>query len=279
MSAVRKTAKAGLFLFSVLAILVVASGIYLYMNMGGIARQITERIASDALGVPVTLGGMDISLENKKVVVTDIRIANPPGYSKPYAMTIGSVTVAGESFSRELLTFAMIDVDNTNVNLEVTPNGTNLGDMKKNTEKVAQKAGSGAPNPSAGAGKPAAAKGGDMKVIIRTVALTHTQLNPSVTLVQKDLAYVNVPDIRLQGIGEKENGVLAGEAVAQVLGAVLASVNKTANSAGFLQGLSLDSLNEMGVSTLDVFNKNLKENFNEDVDQFKKGVKNLFGGE
>lgn len=262
MSAVKKAAKTSLFLFSAIVILLVCGIAYLYVNMGSIAKQISEQVASQALGVPVTIDSMDIALEEKKVVVSGIKISNPSGYKTGDSISIKTIAIAAESFSKDLLTFARVEVDGTNVNLIVKPEGTNLGDLKKNVDARQQNT----------SGK---AKASDMKVIVKKFALTKAQLNPSVTLINKDLAYVTVPDIHLSGIGEKENGILAQEAVEQIMAAVLQQFNKSANGAGFLEGLSLEQLNEIGVSTVDVFQKNLKKSFDEEVDGFKKGVEGL----
>ncbi|MCB1784351.1 MAG: hypothetical protein KDI13_10205 [Alphaproteobacteria bacterium] len=270
MSVVKKTAKASLFLLSLFVFAFVGLGAYIYVNMGSLAKQLTEQIASQALGVPVTVGGMDISLEEKKVVVHDIRISNPPGWKKPYAMTVANVTVAAEKFSENLLTFARISVEGVNANMEVGPSGTNLGDLKNNAAKVSAQGKTQDQTPSAAQ---------DIKVIIKELTMKETQLNPSVMLVDKDLAFVTVPEIRLQGIGERQNGILAEEAVAQVAQAVFAELNKAGAKAGFLEGLSLDSLNNIGVGTMDVFGNKVKEHFDEDVGQFKKGLNSLLNKE
>ncbi len=264
MSAVKKTAKLSLYLFSAFVILVVAGGAYFYVNMGSIAKQMTEKVATDALGVSVRIADMQISLEDMKVVVHNISIANPKGYKKSEAITINEVVVAGESFSKELLTFSRVSVDGTTVNLEVSPNGTNLGDIKKTVDSKSATNGS-----SSASSAP--------KVIVKKFALTKAQLNPSVTLLDKDLAFVTVPDVHRSGIGQKENGIVAQEAVAQIATAVLDQFNKSANGAGFLGGLSLDVLNDIGVSTVDVFKKNLKESFDKDVNQLKDGIDGLKG--
>ena len=265
MSAVKKTAKLSLYLFSILVVLLVVGVAYLYMNIGSIAKDMTERVASDALGVAVTLGDMQISLEDKKIVVSDIRIANPKGYQKPDAMRIKEIVVAGESFSTELLTFSLVSVDGTHVNLEVSPQGTNLGDLKKNVDGNMASGGSSTQNSEA------------PKVIVKKFSLTKAQLNPSVTLLDTDLAAIVVPDVHLSGIGQKENGIVAQETVGQIAKAVLDQFNKSANSAGFLGGLSLDVLNDIGLSTVEVFKKNLKESFDKDVDQLNEGIKSLKG--
>ena len=255
MSAVKATAKASVYLFSFFVVFLVAGAIYLYVNMNSLAQQLTEKYASEALGVAVKIGEMDIQLDIKTVIVRNVTIANPKGYTKPHAITVKDITIAGDSFSSDLLTFNKIGVNGTDVTLEVVGQGTNLGDLKKSVEAK-----------SARTSEPS---GDEIKVIIKKLAMTKAQLNPSVTLIKQDLEPIQVPDIHLKGIGQKENGVHAQDAIAQVMQAVLQNFNKSANSAGFLKGLSLDALNDIGVSTVDVFKKNAQETFDKRVNQIK----------
>lgn len=273
MSAVKRLAKISLFLFTILVLLIVGGSVYFYMNMNEFVRGMAEQVASNALGVDVTIGEVDIQLNEMKVVTRDIAIANPQGYTKPYAVNISGVTVALEDFSEELLTFAMIGVDGTKVNLEVKPKGTNLGDIKKKLEARSKTVEG--QKPTADQVADVEKNKADIKVVVKNFALTGAELTPSVTLLKSDLGVVTVPDIYLQGIGEKENGILAREAVAQIMNSVLQEVNKTANKAGFLEGLPLAIMNDIGVSTLDVFQKNLKKSYDDDVNKFKQGVEGL----
>ncbi len=278
MSVVGKIAKTGLYLFVFVVLLFVAGGVYLYMNINTFAKQFVEQVATDALGVPVRIAEMDITFEEKKVVVHGIQISNPPGYKKPHAIKVNTVTIAAETLSEELLTFARVDVDGTNVNIEVGQNGTNLGDIKKgiDTKQVNEsKTGVSSSVPSVHSDGAALSHDAQPKVIIKKFSLTKAQINPSVTLIDKDLAYIVAPDLHLKGIGQKENGIAANEAVVQIVEQLLQHFNKSANKAGFLKGLSLDALNDIGVSTADVFKKNLKESFDEDVDQIKDGLNDL----
>lgn len=263
MSVVKKTAKASLYIFSFFVILFVAGGVYLYVNVDSLAKQLSEQVASDALGVPVTIGEMHISLEEKKVEVKAIKISNPAGYRKPHAVEIASIVIAAETLSKELLNFARVEVDGTITNLEVKGKSTNLGDLKAKID--AKQSGA----------KPTNKK--PIKVIVQKFSLTKAQLNPSVILLNRDLAFVTVPDIHLIGVGEKDGGVIAQDAIAQIMEAVLGKFTSSANSAGFLEGLSLDVLNQMGVSTGEVFKKNLKKSFDKDVEQLKQGVEGLKG--
>ncbi|MGH1456001.1 MAG: hypothetical protein ACRBDI_04405 [Alphaproteobacteria bacterium] len=273
MSVVKSAAKLSLYLFSFFVIIFVVGVGYLYMNMNSLAKDIAQDVASNALGVPVIISDIDIKLEDKKVVVNGISISNPDGYKKDHAIKVARVTVAMENWSKDLLTFAMVGVDGTQVNLEVQPRGTNLGDLKKNIEarsKTVQ-----GNEPSAAQVADVESKKENIKVIVRDFALTGAQLKPSITLLGGDLNVITVPDIHLQGVGEKENGLLAHEAVAQIMNGVLQEFNKSANSAGFLEGLPLDVMNDIGVSTIDVFQKNLKKSYESEVDKFKKGFDGL----
>ncbi|MCK5373650.1 MAG: hypothetical protein KAJ40_00035 [Alphaproteobacteria bacterium] len=271
MSAIKKTAKITLFLFSVFILLLVGGGAYLYLNLDALAKRFSEQAASDALGVPVSIGEMTISLSEKKIVVNNISVANPKGYKNKNALTVKNITIAGESFSKELLTFALVQVGGIVVNLEVNERGVNLGALKKYSEKTAQKAS------KESKGNSSSSAGSDIKVIIRKFSLTDAQVNPSITLLNGDLASVKAPDINIIGIGEKENGALSQEVIAQIMNIVLEEFNQTANSAGFLKGLSLDMLNDIGVSTGEVFNKNLKDSYSKEVDKFKKGFDGIKG--
>ncbi len=273
MSFVKRSAKLSLYLFSFLVVIFVIGVGYLYVNMNGLAKGLAQDVASNALGVPVQIADIDIQLENKKVVVHGVSISNPEGYQKDNAIHVAKITVALEDWSKDLLTFAMVGVEGTEVHLEVRPDGTNLGDIKKRVE-ARSKTVKGA-QPSAEQIADVEANKENIKVIVRDFSLTRAQLKPSITLLRKDLTSITVPDIRLSGVGEKENGVLAHEAVAQIMNGVLQELNKTANKAGFLEGLSLDVMNNMGVSTIDVFQKNLKKSYEGEVDKFKQGFEGL----
>lgn len=260
MSAAKKITKTGLLIFNLFVICIVMGlAIYMYVNTGSLAKRFTQATASQALGVSVTIGDMDINIEELKVILSDITIANPVGYKKPQALHIDKITVAGEQFSPKLLTLARIEVEGTNVNLEVGTGGTNLGDLKKNIET--------------GKDFPAADIG--LKVIARDVLVKKTQLNPSVILVDKDMAFINVPDMHVMGVGEEENGVTPHTAIGQVMTAVIQELHRSANDAGFLEGLPLEAMNDIGVSTLDVFNKNLKESAQKQIDAAREGVETL----
>ena len=84
-------------IFSVIVLLIIAAGIFLYFNFGGIAKTLAQKIASDALGVSVRMTSLDISLEERTAVVNNLRISNPPGYDGAHAMTAEKIISSAKS--------------------------------------------------------------------------------------------------------------------------------------------------------------------------------------
>ena len=242
--------------------LIVIGAVVLYLNLGNVAKALTEKIGSETLGVKVSLAAMDISLQDKKVEVKGLKIANPPGYKKAQSMSVDLIRVVGESFSKELLIFDEITVSGTTINMEVAEEGTNLSDLKKNIKPKAsaeEKTESGEP----------------IKVIIRKLTIDDATLNPAVMLISQEMSPVTMPDIILTGIGQKTNGVLISEAVAQVLDRVTKTATKAASQQGMLQGMDDAALQEIGAQ-MDM-GKSLLDNAKKDVEGLTEGIKGLFG--
>lgn len=239
-------------------------GVYMMMNMDTLAKQMTQRMATEALGVKVTMGNLEISLPERKAVVSSLRIGNPEGFSKPHAVTIDRINIDLEDISKELITFDDISISGTRVNLEVTEAGTNLHAIQKNL------------TPAAPANEPSVEDEyvQKIKVIIDHLEVEDAQLNPAVTLLTaQELSPVTVPDIELTGIGRKENGVLAQEAIVQVWSALSKNFSQAANGAGFYEGLATDILDEIGAGQIE----GIKSKISEGINEVGKSLKGFFG--
>lgn len=245
-------------------------GVYIVMNMDMLAKGAIERLGSEALGVDVSLGGVKISLQEKKATVSGLKVANPEGFKKSHALSVDEISVALGDISKALLVLNDITVKGTSVNLEVQENGTNLLAIRDGMPaKPAQEEPVEAPTAE---GEAAQETLPPVKVIVKRFELGAAQLNPSVTLLsEQDLAPVIVPDIVLTGIGEKENGVLAREAVKQIWTQVSARFSATANEAGFYQGLSEDVIKDVVDGQLGGFKDKLQDGINK-VSESLKGL-------
>ncbi|MEM6781620.1 MAG: hypothetical protein AAF569_07130 [Pseudomonadota bacterium] len=233
------------FIFMVLGLVILMGGIFVYLNFGDLTKRAAERIASNALGVTVKISSLDISLTDKKVTVNGLKIGNPPGYKKPYAMTSERINIGLNTASKELIDFKNIQVEGSVVNLEVTEKGTNLNDLKKLAQAKPQKESMGSET---------------IRVIVQNMVIGASTLNPSVTLLGGDLGTINIPSVRLSGIGRKENGVLARDAITQIITKYMSVAEKEANQAGYLKGVTKEV-----------------EKIEKVVDDVKKDFKVIFG--
>lgn len=238
-------------------------GVYMMMNMDTLAERITERLASEALGVTVSIDALEVSLQDKRAQVNGLSVANPAGFKKPNLMTVDRIEVRLDKISQQLLNLKNINVEGTRVNVEVNENGTNLHALRQSIEsnkKPNQKAVENIENP--------------MKIVVQQFVMADAQVNPSVTLItDQDLQSVKVPTIRLTDIGEKENGLLVREAIGQIWTDLSKTFAAAASNAGFYEGLSADVLQDIGVSQFGSLKTKLQDN----VDSIGSGIKGLFG--
>lgn len=206
-----------------LLILTFIGGVYFYMNFGDISKRAVEKVASNALNVSVKISKLDLSLSEKSVTVSGIRIANPPGYKSKNIVEVGAVAIilAEVPENYDLIKFKLFDVKDALVNLEVKQKTTNLTDLKNGMSRSSSKR-----------------SGSDTKVILNKFHINQSKLNPTITLIADDLGSIKIPPVTLRGIGTKENGVLAEEAIKQIITQYFDIAQNTAQSSGYLEGLA-----------------------------------------
>lgn len=239
--------------------LIFGGGVYLYMNFNTIAHQLAEKYASQALGVEVSIGLMDVSLQERHITVNNIKIDNPPGYKNAHVATIGKLDITAGRLSRELIEFKNVSVEDADIYLEVKPGSTNMSDIRNNLNRNAGE------NPSAGEQA--------VKVILDHMIMNGT-IHPSVTIADLNIEAMALPTLELNNIGGA-NGVSPGEAMAQIWVPLSRQVLRAANQQGYLQGMNEEALKEMGMSRLN----EVKDRINEEVDSITNNLKGFLGGE
>lgn len=210
------------FLFIILGVL--AAGGYLYLNAASLITRTAEKIASDALGVGVNIGSIDVSLADKKVTVSNLQVGNPPGYRSAHAMAAEEIAITLNTASKELINFQDIQVKGSVVNLEVNEKGMNLNDLKALANRKEQKESVGSEQ---------------VRVIIEQMAIGASVINPHITLAGQDISQpIKMPSIRFSNIGKgSANGMTAGDAITHVMGKYLSAVESAAREGGMLGAL------------------------------------------
>lgn len=197
----------------------VAGGFYLYQNAEGMIIRTTEKIASEALGVSVDIGGLHLALAEKKLTVRSIKIGNPAGFKQPHAVTAETVDVTLADFSSKEIKFKNITVNGSVVFLELGDKGMNVLALKERMASKEQKQ---------------KAANETIKVIIDHMLISATTIRPSITLLGDNVGDINMPALTLDGIG-RGRSVTAGDAIVQIMDQYLSLVAKQARNTGVLK--------------------------------------------
>lgn len=220
-------------ILGVLFAIIIIGGIIFALTFSSVAKKIAERVASDTLGVKVTISDLKIDLQELKVTLNGITIDNPPGFREySNAVELSSISIDAHSFDTKPLAFDSIEVGNTKVFLELSRIGSNLGKIKENLGK---------------APKEETAANEAIKVIISKLDLGQSELYAVVPVLNREEINLKLPNIKLTGIGERSNGILAREAVAQVMDKIIDVSAETAAKNNLLSGVLPAHVDGLGV--------------------------------
>lgn len=192
-------------IIAVLAIIVVA-GVVIFMNMGNIAKTLVERVATNTLQTPVTVGSLDISIAEQRVQLDGLVIKNPEGFPSADMMKVASIVIAAEDLTGETLIFREVAVNGMEVFYDLTPQGNNLSTVKKNIK---------ASDSNESADSPAA----ERKVAIRALNIAGARITPNVSGIEgKSFSKtVDLPEINMTNIGTEKKPAEADAAISAVL--------------------------------------------------------------
>lgn len=194
-------------------------GAYLYLNGNQAVTRAAETIASDALGVPVRIGSIELSLRNQKATVRNLSIGNPPGFTQPHAIEAAEIAITLASASRTRIDFKDITVKGSVVYFEVNERGMNVLALKDLAARKEQR-------------QKAAAQ--PVKVVIERMRIDPTTIRPSVSLLAGDIGPITMPALTLTGVGQGRT-TSAGDAIVQILDQYLALVAKQARESSILK--------------------------------------------
>ena len=213
-------------------------------------------VALKYLGVDVRLGSADISLTEGTGELRGLVIGNPAGFDGPHSFSLGSIKVGLDPLgqSETLIKLRTIEIDAADLAMIAKGTDTNLQALMANLTSDSTSEAAPAAEESA---RP------EPKIIIENFAFTNARTSLSSDILG-DKA-VEIPDIRLTGIGEKSQGVTIREALEQLLNPIV----KASTEALAKESLNVDELKADAEERLD---QELKERVGTDLE----GVKGIF---
>lgn len=215
-------------IIALLALLIVAIGVFLVMGSGPLLERAIETYGSRYLGAPVEVAEAEVSLAEGSAAIDGLVIRNPPGFSGAPAFRLNNIrmTLNTDELSSDLIALEEVTVDGANVAALVKGRQSNLQALMDHlNEQLAQ-------------AEEDPARESEIKLIIDRFAFTNAAAS-----VESDVlgqAQVDIPDVRLNDIGRKSNGATVGEALKQILEPVVRAVTRQMVE----QGIDLEGVRE-----------------------------------
>lgn len=231
-------------------VLVVVGAVVVVMWQGeSIVAAGIEEFGPEVTGTTVEVGDVSIGPLTGSASLEDLVVSNPAGFTEPHSLRLGEISTSLDiqSLFSEKVVIHSVEVINPEFTFELGDDTQNLTRINENVQAFV------GPEEAAGDAPQTLfviedfhLKGAKVKV----AGLGVKALNQEITL----------PDLHLQGIGEKENGVLAADAAKQIFAAVTDLVKKELVKAQ-ATGLISDTLKlpgDIGGSTFDNVKSKIK---------------------
>lgn len=242
-------------LIGIVLLVVVGLGVYLVLNSGSLIKSAVETLGPEYLGVDVKLGSAEISLTEGTGELKGLVIGNPDGFDGPHAFSLGRIKLGLDPMaqSETLINLRTIEIDAADLAIIAKGTNTNLQALMDSLS------GDGGGEPAAASGEESA--GFAPKIIIENFAFTNARTSLDSDIVGEKA--VEVPDIRLEGIGRNSNGVTIREALKQLLSPIV----KASTEALAKESLNVDELKADAEERLD---QELQEQVGTDLEGLKE---------
>ena len=231
-----------LLVIAVIVALLGAGVAYVYVNIDSFIKTLIENIGSQTLGTSVTLDRLNLDLMQKSGAVSGLKIANPAGFSNDNMLHISSIETSLGDLKSDLITIRELNVGDTRMLLEIANKTTNLQTIMDNLPK----------------GGDAQTQTQTPDIIIETVRIGQTTLEPKIQQISNDIGSITVPGFTLNNIGTAENGVTPSEAIRQILKPYLARIQKQGVQGQLMKKLPgdvTDIKQKLGAEAGDIKNK------------------------
>lgn len=206
----------------VFVVAAIAAGLLRYLSPDQVARRTIERFGSEAIQASVRVDRVQISPADGSGLISGLSVSNPAGFKTPTAITAALIkmTVEVSSLDRDPVIIRTLSVASPRITYEPGQSGSNFTALLQNIERRAG---------ASEAGKPG------RKLVIDRVLFYDVELNyASASAAGQTINKVDLPDIRMSGIGRVQGGVTDAE-LARAIVETLLYQSKRAIPSGAVQ--------------------------------------------
>ena len=204
---------------AVVAAILVAAVLALFLYLDVVVGRAIERAASYALGVETHVGSARIGLLGGSFGLGGLEVANPPGFEEPQFLDLREalLDVDMETLRQPTVNVPLLALRGIEVDLDKRQGKANYAVILDNLGRFESK--EAAPEPSQGRGKLFLVH----EVVIRDVEAHVRVVEAGGGLGKLDVV---VPEVRVQNLGDEGQPLTLAELSAVVVKAVLASIAK-----------------------------------------------------
>ncbi len=202
-----------------LVVLLAVAGTMLFLD--SLAREAVERGGTFALGVPTELESADIGIFSGDLGLAGLRVANPPGFSRPDFFSLGKAQLESSlgSLLGDAVTVSLLELQGIALDLERNKSGTNYGAILDHLSRFESEAEKPQEEGEAGGGKTFLLE----CLVVRDVTATIDLLPVAGDATRVTLS---IPEIVLKDLGSE------GMSAAQICALVVKTILSAALQAG-----------------------------------------------
>lgn len=201
-----------------LIVLIVISGLFVFLkdNLDEIVREIIVTSISEATQTNVSLAQVKLNLKEGVGVLNNYQQGNPEGFQTKYAFRFdqAELDIDVGSILDDVVIIERVFINHANILYEFNDGKTNFVELKKNLDKNLKKKNSDKENKPIGEQDKISSQSKTQqskKIIIRSFEMINTEVEAAMPFASSQTLSVQLPTIKLNNIGAKENGLLADE--------------------------------------------------------------------
>jgi len=197
-------------------VLLVIGLVVVFFSLNSIVKKGVETVGPKLTKVEVRLGSAKLSPLSGNGRLSDLFVGNPEGYQTPSALKLSDIKLAVEpgSLLSDTLVVDEINIQGPEITFEGSLSGNNLSKILQNLE-----AATGGEHPDKTTKSDSSKPG--KKFFVKDFVLKGGKITAAVsTPLGSKSGTLALPEVRLQNIGSRENGVTAAELSKQMMKAI-----------------------------------------------------------
>ena len=229
-----------------LVVLLLAVVLTLPLTIGPIVKTAASVGGPKALGVAVSVGDVKLSPLSGSLVISQVKVGNPKGYSDKDAFAVDKVEVGLniKSLLSDTIIVKKVEIDSPAISFESKEGKSNFDTMLGNAKK------SSADEKAQASSEKKAGK----KVIIEVFSLNNAKVSYSSGVTMGKALTIPLPSVTLHDIGKESGGTSFVDALTEVINGILSgltqAVTGVVGAAGdLLKGLGNSASGAAGSAT------------------------------